>query len=368
MSSINKKFGLNSTALEEWLPWGGIIRPSIMKQKDGSLFSIIQYEHYSYYPDGALPFFSFRRGWVIWQEIQHTKAQGQKRYLVVCWNPFISTSEYVGNSLHPRIKKSKVVDYFELEIQRILEAMSSLTSAKLLEYQEIMDVLSFALSHGDSHEVLPEVPLYMDALLSDDIDIKFGANNMYINGKHLYIVSLLVPWSTDKIYKGIASMTYRHSRRLICLGKKESKANLMKYSARWCPSRKVIKSMALDDILSRYNGYYTDSFQFALSEDDDFSFRKFFEHLLDSLGVNYIVQQYGLKETFWGSIPGLFLANSRPPIMGFSHISEFLEADELVHEAENNILDKAESTLVPTTVNVEQYFSSKQRGEPDVQA
>lgn len=367
MSSINQKFGLKSTAIEEWIPWGGIIRPSVMKQKDGSLFSIIQYEPYSYFPDEEYPFFSFRRGWVLWQEVQYIKETG-KFYLVICWNPFVSSSKYVGNSLRPNIRKEKVVDYFESEISRILKAFSSLTTVKLLKYQEIMDVLSFSLSHGESHEELPEIPLYMDALLSEDIDIKFGANNIYINGKHVYVVSLLSPWPTDKIYYGISHMTYRHSRRLICFGTKESKNNIAKYTSHWCLGRKVIRKMALDHILSRYNGYYTDSFQFLLNKEDDLSFRKFFEHLLDSLGVNYLVQSYGLKDTFWGSIPGLFLANTKPPLIGFSHISEFLESKKLKHEDETNILEDVKSSLVPTTVDVEQYFSSVTRGEVDVQA
>lgn len=50
MGSI-KQFGLSSTAIEEWLPWGGIVRPAIMKQKDGSMFAIFKYEPYSYPAD-----------------------------------------------------------------------------------------------------------------------------------------------------------------------------------------------------------------------------------------------------------------------------------------------------------------------------
>ena len=46
MSSM-KDFGLSATALEEWLPWGGIVRPGVMRQKDGSLFSIIEFTPYT---------------------------------------------------------------------------------------------------------------------------------------------------------------------------------------------------------------------------------------------------------------------------------------------------------------------------------
>lgn len=368
MGSINKKFGLQSTAVEEWLPWGGIVRPSVMKQKDGSLFSIIEYQPYSYFADGTYPVWPFRRGWVLWQEIQYTEEQGRRYYLVICWNPFVTSSSFTLNALRPKIRKEKALDYFEQEIQRFLADFQRLTEAHLLEYQEIMDVLSFALSHGENHETMPEVPLYMDALLSENIDMKFGANSMMINGKSLYVVSLLEPWPTNEIYAGIQTMTYRHSRRLVCFSQKESKRNLKKYTSTWFPGRKAVRQLITEDLLYQYNGYYTDSFQFLLDEENRIPFQKFFEHLLDSIGVNYIVQHYGLKETFWGSIPGLFLAQSRPPIMGFRHLSEFLEATAKKQQKQENVLETARTRLVPTTVDVTKYFRVEKKDDDNVQA
>lgn len=358
--SINKKFGLQATAIEEWLPWGGIVRPGVMKQKDGSMFSIIEYEPYSYYADKEYPKWNFRRGWVIWQEIQYTEANGLKNYLVICWNPFYQNAgKYVTNALTPKVKKTNVIDYFELEIKHFLADFSSLTKARLLTYQELMDVLSFALSHGENRQEMPETPLYMDALLSEDIDMKFGSNDIYINQKHLYVVSLLSPGDLTQLYQGIRHMTYRHSRRLVCLGHKESRLFLKKYTSRWFPKRKVIRRYALGDLLGQFNGYYTDSFQFLLEKEDDLPFRKFFEKKLDKIGINYIVQRYGLKETFWGSIPGLFLANQRPPVVGFRYLSEFLGATAIEPQKKTNILDNAQSRLVPTTVDVKEYFVAK---------
>lgn len=361
--SIDKKFGLQATAVEEWLPWGGIVRPGVMKQKDGSMFSIIEYEPYSYLVGQEYPKWNFRRGWVVWQEIQHTGDSESKYYLVICWNPFYQAAgKYITNALTPKVQKKNVIDYFELEIKHFLTDFSSLTKVRLLTYQELMDVLSFSLSQGDDHQEMPDTPLYMDALLSEDIDMKFGANDIYIDGRHLYVVSMLSPGNLSNLYQGIRHMTYRHSRRLVCLGHKESFRYLKKYTAKWFPKRNVVRKYAMDGLLGQFNGYYTDSFQFLLEKEDDLPFRKFFEKNIDETGINYIVQRYGLKETFWGSIPGLFLANQRPPVVGFQHLSEFLGAEAIEPRQETNILDDASSRLVPTTVDVREYFKNGKEG------
>ena len=51
----------------------------------------------------------------------------------------------------------------------------------------MMDFLSFTLSMGEHRAIMPDVPLYMDALLSQDIDFDFRANDIFINGKKVLV-------------------------------------------------------------------------------------------------------------------------------------------------------------------------------------
>ena len=44
--SLLKEYDVNNLAVEEWLMWGGITLPHVMQQKDGSCFSVIEYEPY----------------------------------------------------------------------------------------------------------------------------------------------------------------------------------------------------------------------------------------------------------------------------------------------------------------------------------
>ena len=354
MASLNK-FGLQSTAIEEWIPWGGIVRPSVMKQKNGSMFSIITYNPYTTDLSETLPLWEFRRGWVIWNEHQHCADLPGQDYLILGWNPFYATGRtYVENALRPKISINETVTYFEKEVQRFLADFQKLTPSRLLEYQEIMDVLSFSLAMREDRQKLPDCPLYMDALLSQDIDFQFGSNDVFINGKRVCVVSLFVPNEMDKIYSCLEPMTYRHTRRLLLFNEKEAKRDFLRYTGKWFPTRSVLRHMATDDIISTYNGYYTDTFLFHLDQANDASFRAFFTEMLDQESLPYVVEEYNLKKVFWGSLPGLYLANAEPSITGFQDLAEFLHAHIEVQEEDEDILEKAENSLIDVNVDVQE--------------
>lgn len=163
----------------EGLPWGGITMPFVMRQKDGSCFSVIEYQPYEktrlskslHTPD-------FCRGWSLWSECQHTP-DSDRYFLTICWNPFISRhNPHIENTLGVEVEQGNFLPCFAQEAQGILREIQSVTTARLLEYQDLMDFLSFTLSMGENRVLMPEVPLYMDALLSQDIEFDFLANDI----------------------------------------------------------------------------------------------------------------------------------------------------------------------------------------------
>lgn len=359
MASLNE-FGLQSTAIEEWIPWGGIVRPSVMKQKNGSMFSIITYTPYTTDLSTTLPPWAFRRGWVIWNEHQHVADVPAQDYLIIGWNPFYAAGKTsVENALRSGVSIHETVDYFEKEVQAFLEEFQKITAARVLEYQEIMDVLSFSLSMGEDRQELPDCPLYMDALLSQDIDFEFGGNDIFINGKRVCAVSMLIPYELDEIYSRLEHMTYRHTRRLLLFNEKEAKRDFLRYTGRWFPTRSVLRRMATEDIISVYNGYYTDTFLFHLDQANDEPFRAFFTDMLDRECVPYIVEEFNLKKVFWGSLPGLYLANADPTVIGFQDLSEFLHAHIEVKKETEDILEKAQNSLVEVSVDVNEYIEDR---------
>ena len=107
--SLLKEFEVDNTAVEEWLSWGGITRPSIMQQKDGSCFSVIEYKPYERnYLTKKIEMPEFGRGWSIWNERQHN-FDGDRDFIVICWKPFeTKINPYIENTLGEKIKKEKL--------------------------------------------------------------------------------------------------------------------------------------------------------------------------------------------------------------------------------------------------------------------
>lgn len=327
-----KKYGKDALAVEEWIPWGGIVRPTVMREKDGSLFSIIRYKPFSItIEEGKEPVFDpfpFRRGWVLWNEHQHTSGGDSADFLIVCWNPFTAKGRAtVPNVLRKeRVSVKNTIEYFEKEVMEFLKYLNKLTEAECLTYQDIMNVLSFSVSLGDNYQEMPDIPLYMDALLTQDLTFRFTANDVFINNKRLIMLSLPSNPDMDAFYTAFANLPFRHVRRLVCFNEKEARNDIIRYTKKWFPSRHIIRKMTMEHLLGAYNGYFMEHFCFLLLPELDREFRPFLQDFLTKQKCPYLLESYGLKEAFWGSLPGLFLANARPPIVGFRYLAEFLTA------------------------------------------
>ncbi len=323
--SFLKEFEINNTAIEEGLAWGGITLPNVMQQKGGSCFSVIEYEPYSKnYLTKELELPKFKRGWAVWNERQHT-LKGNKDFLVIFWNPFeTKNNPYIENTLGDKVEKEKFLSYFSSEVEKIYKEFSKVTRTKLLEYQELMDFLSFSLSMEESAVKMPEVPLYMDALLSQDIKFKFTANDIYVNDKKIIAVTLSDWSSVWKIFEQVKGVSYRYVRRILFFDEKESEIELKKYVCKWCGGRKTMLEEIEKNILSNVNGYCWNGFIFQVEESESEEFCANLEEYLKTQEIAYIFERYNLKDVWWGSLAGIFLANIVPPITGFNSLEEFI--------------------------------------------
>ena len=323
--SLLKEFEINNAKVEEWLTWGGITLPAVMQQKDGSCFSVIEYEPYEKnYFSKKLEFLKFCRGWAMWNERQHT-LKDDKNFLVIFWNPFeTKTNLYIENTLGEKVEKKFFLKYFSEEVEKISKEISKVTRAKLLEYQELINFLSFGLTLEEKEIKMSEVPLYMDALLSQDERIEFKANDIFINGKKLLILSLPDLSNVWEMFEEIKQYEYRYVRRILIFDEQESEIELKKYCGNWCPNRKIMLKEIERGILSNFNGYYWNGFIFLLDNEKYEKVRTDLEKYLTLKESAFVFEKYNLKDVWWGSLAGMYLANITPPIVGFESAEEFI--------------------------------------------
>ena len=334
--SLLQEYDVDSMAVEEWLPWGGLTMPNVMQQKDGSCFSVIEYTPYAktlLSKSVATP--SFRRGWAMWSERQHTPNNEDKYCLVVCWNPFTTKNNlYIENTLGAKVEKNNFLIYFAQEINILLREIQTVTAAKLLEYQDLIDFLSFTLSMGKNKVTMPNIPLYMDALLSQDIDFSFRANDIFINGKQVVILTLPTLPETEEFFGIVKDVPFRYIRRMLLFDDTETKTELKKYAGKWCPLRKTMRQRIFADIVSAVNGYCYNGFIFQLESKETNLFRSKVTDFLTDKQIPFLFEGYNLKDTWWGSLPGIYLANITPPILGLPSIENLLCHKELSQASE----------------------------------
>lgn len=322
-----KEYKIDDTAVSEWLPWGGLLLPYIMRQKDGSYFSVIKYSSYIENTIKKIVHLEYKRGWAIWVEKQHKNSDAY--FITICWNPFYNSTGKISNVLTPaQVIRPDELTYFDNTIKKIEEDISVvLPDCKLLECQQLLDFLAFTLSFGLKEIEPPPIYLYLDIYLSENININFGDNNILINDKTVMILSLPgCPNQTviDKISGLFKNTPYRYVKRLLMLNKKEAKIDYKKYTKGWCDNRSVIKSMVMADLISDINGYYSENFLILLNKDIYYQIQKNCREFLADLKIPYILESYNLKDIWWGSIPGIFRANIVPPLTGFKFLDELL--------------------------------------------
>ena len=335
--SFYKEFEVDDSAVGEWLDWGGLTRPAIMEQKDHSLFSVFSYlpwQNDSFAKEVEFP--EFCRGWGFWSERHHTLSE-DKDYIALFWNPFTTKSnKYIENTLDMRVHKEDYLAYFEYVAAKFGNLLQQITTARLLEYQNLLDFLSFSLSVGDRYVEMPPTPLALDFYISDPNKFIFSANDIFINDKRVLVVTLPSLPSPHKLFEYFAGVPYRYVRRLLTFNEEETEKDMEKYLGGWCSGRKTTLDRIKQDITGNLNGYCHNGFIFHLSEKEYDNFRIYVTNVLTDMELPFIIEQYNLKDVWWGSLPGMYLANITPPIVGFSSVTDLLIQKPLLIQGQQN--------------------------------
>ena len=331
-----KEYDFNEQCVADRLPWEAIVLPTTVYGKDDSFLGIIEYKAYARDMGKriSLPW-EFSCGWSLWSETQ--QFDGKKRhFLAVVWNPFTDEAGHLLNYPIFGFLPASRKELFQDILHDLVHAMSAVTECQILEYQEIFDFLDFTLSFGLQHTPMPDPPIDLDALLSQDLSISFAANGVEIEGKEIVIASFpaVLDYMDSMTGNAFHNLTYRYVRRLLLFDREESEHELSRYTSRWCGGRTSIKKLVCQDILGTLNGYYREMFLFLVEKEHRDAFIEGLRDFTYFAKLPCVLEGYNLKDIWWGSLPGLFRSDITPPIVGFSSLE-----DILTHRAEKEADD-----------------------------
>lgn len=324
-----QEYNVDINKIEEWVPWGGLTMPHVLENKDGSFVAIVQYDQYPPNPQNFdLP--EFCRGWVVTVEEQHFKnpetlKMESKYFIVFCWNPFKLNSGIIRNTLNKPVRIENALKYFGTIVLQLADRLSKVTKVKVLEYQEILDFLAFSISFKPQGPAMPEIPLCIDVLMTQNLEIHFAPNSVRQGKSHFVIYTILGMPDLKKVFYAFMPLQYRHVKRVLCFNKKQSEKVMKGYSNHWCPKRKYMKNAILGDLLDgNLLGYYSEYFIFLVPDEYMGQVLSFNEDLFTKKRIGYRLESFNAKDIWWGSLPGCFRADIHTPIIGFKDVDELM--------------------------------------------
>ena len=298
----------------------------------------IRYEVYADAADRSVPktepIQSFVKGWAIWVDLQHF-GKTAVRTVTLCWNPFVDKkSGKVLNALDEQDHiKNDTETYFMTILERLRSDLSETVAARILEYEEVLSYLASAYSGEATVMQMYSPPLYLDAVLSRDVEFKiFGAesskkNALAINGREVTVVTPLGSPSMPImgiLCNAFRDFDYRLVKRFLFWDGDGAEKEMDAYMKKWCRGRSSVKEYMKKGLLRQFNGIYTNTFIFRFSEDERSEREAYIKSVLETLKLPHVFEDFNRKQCWWGTIPGCFRANKVAPIKGISQLGDLL--------------------------------------------
>ena len=76
--------------------------------------------------------------------------------------------------------------------------------------------------------------------------------------------------------------------------------------------------------MSKLNGYCWNGFIFSVDAAEYENFQESLSEYFQVQEFSFVFEHYNLKDVWWGSLPGVYLANVTPPIVGFDSVEGFI--------------------------------------------
>jgi len=298
-----------------WLSWGGLILPEVVRNKDGSLMGFIRYGQPTEATDEIN--LDYPQGWGMWLD-WHYFAGDNTETLCLLWNPIRKHSNLPAVNLCDGINRGSEAE--EEYFRKVLMALSrKVPTCHVLKQEEILSYLQSTLEMQSCEVAMMEIPLYLDAVLSKDMDFKVynpngrDRNRLTIRSKEIAVVSIKDRLREDKldmVLKAFRQMDYRFCRRCFFMQEDNLQQELEKMTANWCPKRQSVRNYMLSKQAGS-GGMISDTLVFALDSAEVEEYHRYIREILEAVEVSFVMEDYNSKQCWWGTLPGMFRANGK---------------------------------------------------------
>jgi len=409
-----REYRKNPDRLSDLLPWAALVAPGVILNKDGSFQKTVKFRGPDLDSATETELVSvssrfnnvFKRlgsGWAFFAEAQRELSRvypqadfpdqlsfmidEERRstfeendhfessyYLTLVFLPPSDVSNriasfFVENSSKVAVDYKAQLNLFSVEVGRLLDLLQGV----IPEIRPLTDEETFTYLHSTisfkRHTVrVPEIPMYLDAVLADTPLI--GGLEPRLGDTCFKAISVLgfpgtsIPGIFDVLNR--LAVEYRWMTRFIPMDKEEAIKELTRYKRKWFSKRKGIVTL-IKELISGSESVMVDSdaenkafdADEALQElsDDEVSYGYFtatvivwdnvqdrletktraVEKVINSLGFTTITESMNAVEAWLGAIPGHCRANVRRPILNTMNLTHLLPVSAVWAGPERNL-------------------------------
>ena len=326
-----KEFREDGIIFADWLPWGGLVRPYLMLNKDRSLMATFMYDELVIVPhevmlkavENSSRFFrKLSSGWGVYVEVTQSGEKDLNRM-----NRYYLTFVYLPDKKNTKDEK----EVFDKGLQIIRESFGVLCNARLLEGQEFLDYLRSTICFDRSTSIMPEIPMYLDAFLTQGIEISNVGDRFKVNECSFKVITPM-GFVSERVHEVLGAVNeigidYRFVVRFLFMGEKEAKKENERYQRTWCQGRRSVLKLLEYPNFDGIFGYYMAAFVLSAKPGEEKELDNnvtIVERTLNDRGIVTVDQEHNFKDVWYGTIPGMVRSNVFAPILPVHDVSSLL--------------------------------------------
>ena len=409
-----REFRQKPDRLADCLPWVGLIAPGVVLNKDGSFQKSFRFRG----PDLASATRNelitisgqlnnvFRRlpgGWAIFAEAQRHPSQAypiskfddplsfmidyERQLFFSAGHHYESVYYFTLVYLPPpessdKVEKIFIVHHTErlratyevylkiflVEVERVYQLFAELlNNTTPLSDEETLTYLHSCISTKHHRVVVPEIPMYLDAVLVDSPLL--GGFEPKLGEDHLRVITVMsfpgesIPGILDELNH--LNFEYRWQTRFIPLDKEEAKVEINRYRKNWFAKRKGMATL-LREAVTQSESINQDTDAINKSVDADYAAQELsadyvnygyftatvvvwdrelekvekkvqaVEKVINSLGFTTINETLNAVDAWFGSLPGFCRANLRRPLLSSLNLAHLFPLSAIWAGPEKN--------------------------------
>lgn len=333
-----KEYKESDNRLSDWLPWGALIRSHLMMNKDRSMMATFSYTEMLKGESAQLSISSLCRnlqkmnsGWSIFSELVHLDVGVDRYYLTICWSPSYPKITITSEQLERSEKQLEIINIEKFnQVLNLLEAdLKIICNASLLQGEEYLNYLRSTIILVGNAIAVPAVPMYLDALLTQDVSINSSLAGIAINDHHYSLVLVNGAWS-EEIYSALEKLqsykcAFRMVSRFVFFSEEDAVKYIEKYSANWCEGRNIMMGLLFPEKGDETAGLLSTSFvAYGKDEKESVKNARYIEKTLNATGIPCYFEKNRVMDAWYGTLPGMVRNNPASPILFLKDISEII--------------------------------------------